>query len=115
MQSLKFLTQKLYGIIKSCACANGSVERRFPRYKKEDAASPTVLTEAVFIIGAIEAHDGTVVAYFDNPGANLHGDCSGKEGKFMLLKGQLAELMVLIEPRLCREYVTYSSMGALML
>ncbi len=33
----------------------------------------------------------------------------------MLLIGKLAELMVLIEPKLDREYVTYSHMGVIIL
>ncbi len=33
----------------------------------------------------------------------------------MLLKGQLAEIMVLVEPKLYREYVTYSASGVPML
>ncbi len=33
----------------------------------------------------------------------------------MLLEGKIAKLMVLVEPKLWREYVTYSSSGVLML
>ncbi len=33
----------------------------------------------------------------------------------MLLEGQLAELMVLVEPKMYHEYVTYSSLGVPML
>ena len=47
-----------------------------------------------------------MIACFDIPGAFLHADC--EEGDtFMLLRGQLAELMVLIDPKLYREYVRY--------
>ena len=80
-----FLTKKQDGRIKLRACADGSVERRCPGYKKEDMALPTVSTEAVFITGAIEAHEERTVACFDTPGAYLHADCSGKGEKFMLL------------------------------
>ena len=76
---------------------------------------PTVATESVFITGAIEAHEGRVVACFDIPGAYLHADFSGKGEKFMLLEGQLAILMVLVEPNMYREYVTYSPSGVPML
>ncbi len=72
---------------------------------------PTVSTEAVFVTGAIESHEGRIVACFDIPGAYLRADCSGKGEKFMLLEGQLAELMVLVEPKLYRTYVTYFSLG----
>ncbi len=95
MQLLMFLTKKQDGRIKSRAWADGSVKRRCPGYKKEDAALPRVSTEAVFITGEIEAHKERVVAYFAIPGMYLHTDCTVKGEKFMLLKGQLAELMVL--------------------
>ncbi len=47
-----------------------------------------------------------IIACFDIPGAFLHADC--KEGHtYMKLREKLAELMVLIEPKLYREYVRY--------
>ena len=94
-----FLVEKRDGRIKSRACADGSAQRRRPGYKKEDSASPTVSTEAVFITTAIEAHENCRVACFDIPGAFLHADCKDKD-TFMLLRGQLDELMVLVDPKL---------------
>ncbi len=73
---------------------------------------PTIATESVFITGVIEAHEGRRVACFDIPGAYLHADCSGKGEKFMLLEGQLAELMVLVEPKMYHEYMTYLPQGS---
>ena len=100
MRSQIFLTKKWDGRIKSQACADGYVEIRCPGYKKEDTALPTISTEAVFITGAIEVHEGRIVACFDILGAYLHTDCSKKGEKFILLEGQLSELVVLVEPRL---------------
>ncbi len=86
--------------------ADGSVQRRHPGYKKEDSVAPTVSTDGVFITGAIEAWEERIVACFDIPGDFLHADC--KEGHtYVKLCGKLAELMVLIEPKLYREYVRY--------
>ncbi len=76
------------------------VSRKTPRVTKEDKASPTGSTETVFITGVIEAHKGRMIACFDIPGAYLHADCTGDGDKFMLLKGQLAEILVLVEPKL---------------
>ena len=111
---LMFLVEKRDGRIKSHACADGSVQKRRPGYVKEDSASPTVSTEAVFITAAIEAHENCNMACFDIPGAFLHADCED-ENTFMLLRGQLAELMVLVDPKLYLEYVRYSPSGQAML
>ncbi len=91
------------------------VSREDTQGKKEDVALQTSSTEAVFISGAIEVHEGSIVACFDITCAYLHADCSGKGEKFMLLEGQLAELMVLVEPKLYREYVLYSPSGVTIL
>ncbi len=61
--------------------------------------SPTVATESIFITGAIEAHEGRKVNYYDIPGAYLHANCKD-EDTCMRLDGQLTELMVLVEPKL---------------
>ena len=109
-----FLFEKCDGRLKSRACADGSTQRRRPGYKKEDSTSPTISTEAVFITAAIEAHENRKVACFDIPGAFLHADCED-ENTFMLLRGQLAELMILVNPKLDYEYVRYSPSGQAML
>ena len=69
---------------------------------KEDSVPPTVLTEAVFITAAIEAHENQEVACFNIPGAFLHADCKGGD-RYTLLKGKLDELMVLDDPKLYQE------------
>ena len=68
--------------------------------------SPTVLTDGVFITVAIEAWEEQIIACFNILGAFLHVDCKERD-MFMLLHGQLAELMVLIEPKLYRGCVRY--------
>ena len=62
--------------------------------------------DGVFITRAIKAWEERIIACFDIPGAFLHADC--KEGHtYMKLCGKLAELMVLIKPKLYCEYVRY--------
>ncbi len=60
-------------------------------------------------------HEGRIVACFDIPGAHLYADCSGNGKKFMLLEGQLSELMVLVDLKMYHKYVTYSPSGVPML
>ena len=111
LRSLLFLTKKRCGRIKSRFCADGSVQRKYTA--KEDATSPTVITDSIFITGAIEAHEGREVMVMDLPGAFLHAD--NDEETYMLLKGQLAELMAKIEPSLYRPYIFTNSKGESML
>ena len=69
------------------------------------------------ITGAIEAHEERVTATIDMPGAflNAYLDTVTDEEVLMLLKGKLAEIMVMVQPKLYRKYVTYNSKGNLML
>ena len=103
--SLMFLKEKDTGEIKGRACANGSVQRKY--IKKEDAASPTASTEALFICAAVTALEERAVAILDLPGAFLHADID--EDVIMSLEGPLAELMVKVDPKLYREYITVTS------
>ena len=63
----------------------------------------------MFITSAIEAHEGRDVITMDMPGAFLHADTD--EEVHMLLRGQLAELMVKIDPKLYRPYITKNGRG----
>jgi hypothetical protein len=78
-------------------------------YKKEDATSPTVHNESVFITAAIDANEGRDVMILDIPGAFLHA--LTKDEIIMLLRGPLAETMVLIDPERYRPYITYDKKG----
>jgi hypothetical protein len=109
--SLMFLTEKRNGDVKGRACADGRKQRE--DFTKQDATSPTVSNEAIFLTALIEALEERDVACFDIPGAFLHAETD--EDVIMLLKGRLAELMVMVEPSLYRKYVTFSSKGEPML
>ena len=69
------------------------------------------------VTSAIEAKEGRDVAIIDIPGVYLHTyiDKWGNEKIIMLFKGKLAELMVMVDPKLYRKYVTYDSKGNTML
>ena len=72
LSSLMFMMQKRCGRVKSRACVNGSKQREWIR--KEDAASPTVMTDSVMLTSLIEAHEYRKVITLDIPGAFLHTD-----------------------------------------
>jgi hypothetical protein len=107
LSSLMFLTEKRCGKIKSKACVNGSTQRDY--IPKETTASPTVMNDSVMITSAIEAHEGRKVVTMDIPGAFLHADLD--EEVVMLLRGQLADLMVQVDPELYGPYLIKSAKG----
>ena len=69
LTSPMFLTEKHSGEVKACACANGSTQ--CTTVAKEEAAAPTVTSEAIFIQCTIFAHEQQDVASCDIPGAFL--------------------------------------------
>ena len=107
LSSLIFLKEKSTGEIKSRTCINGAPQRSY--IKKEDAASPTAATDSVFMVGAINAYENRDVATMDLPGAFLN--TLTDEQVFMVLKGELCELMVQVDPKIYRKYVTRDKKG----
>jgi hypothetical protein len=69
LSSLMFLTEKHTEEVKAHACANGSVQRQ--HVAKEEAAAPTVTSEAIFVQSTIYAHENRNVVTSDIPGALL--------------------------------------------
>jgi hypothetical protein len=107
LSSLMFLTEKRDGVVKARTCANGSTQRQ--HIAKEEATSPTVTTEAIFLQSTIFAHENRDVATCDIPGAFLHAD--NPDYVLMRLDGILAELMVKVAPNIYRQYVTQNAKG----
>jgi hypothetical protein len=107
LSSLMFLTKKRTGEIKARACANGSVQRQ--HIAKEEAAAPTVTTEAIFVQGTIFAHEHRDVATCDIPGAFLQAD--NPDYVLMHLDGILTELLVKVALRMYRKFVTTDAKG----
>ena len=67
LSALLFLTEKRDKSIKARACADRRKQHQWT--SKNDAASTTVSTQAIFMTGAIDAHEGCDVATMDLPGA----------------------------------------------
>eukprot|EP00804_Cyclotella_cryptica_P011846 CCRYP_015373-RA/>CCRYP_015373-RA protein AED:0.38 eAED:0.38 QI:0/-1/0/1/-1/1/1/0/189 len=104
---LIFLKEKDTGEIKGRTCINGAPQREYIR--KEDATSPTVVTDLVFLTGAVDAHQKKDVAFIDLPGAFLH---TLTDKKFiMVFRGKLCELMCMIDPKLYRKYICKDKRG----
>ena len=108
-----FIVENLNGVVKSRKCAVGSKQRTFPGYVKSKWAYPTVSTDAVIITSTIEAHEGRDVSVIDLPNAFLSAD--NNEQTLLLLKGNLAELMVQIDPQMYRKHIITNSKGEPML
>ena len=64
---LVFLKKKRCGTIKGRGCANGCKQRA--HITKEQSTSPTISTEAVFLMAVVDAWENRKVAVLDLPGA----------------------------------------------
>jgi hypothetical protein len=107
LASLIFLKEKANGDITSRTCVNGAPQWAYIR--KEDASSPTVMTDSVFIVGAADAFEGRATAACDLPGAFLH--TISDEKVIMVLRDELCDLMVKVNPQLYRKYVSRNRKG----
>ena len=65
-----FLKEKRSGKVNVIACVNGALQRAY--ISKEDALSPTVANESVFITSVIADNKKLFVRCYDVPGASLH-------------------------------------------
>eukprot|EP00178_Gracilaria_changii_P013526 TRINITY_DN381_c1_g1_i1.p1 TRINITY_DN381_c1_g1~~TRINITY_DN381_c1_g1_i1.p1 ORF type:complete len:1004 (-),score=118.29 TRINITY_DN381_c1_g1_i1:1292-3985(-) len=99
LQYLMFLKRKRDGRVKGRGCADGRKQRQDA--KKGDASSPTISTEAVFLILTIAAKEGRDVMTMDICGAFLQAQLKG-ERVHVRFEGRMAELLALIDPKLYR-------------
>ena len=104
---LLFLKEKQTGKIKGRACINGAPQQAY--IPKEDAASPTVLTESTFVRAAIAASEKRKVRCVDIPSAFMNTGVD--KDVLMVLKGELADMMIQIAPQVYRKYVTINKKG----
>ncbi len=107
LSSLLFLKEKQTGKIKGRACIIGAPQQAY--IPKKDAASPTVSTESTFVMAAIAANKKRKVRCFDIPSACVNTDVD--EDVLMVLKGELADMMIQIAPQVYRKYVTINKKG----
>jgi hypothetical protein len=107
LSSLLFLKEKQTEKIKGRACINRAPQQAY--ILMEEAASPTVLTESTFIMAAIAAHEQRAMRCYDIPSAFVNMDVD--KDMLMVLKGELAEMMIKIAPQVYRKYVTVGRKG----
>ena len=93
---LMFLKQKRNGTIKGRGCADGRRQRVFTA--KEEASSPTVATESVFLSCTVDAMERRDVGIVDIPNAFLQGEMDEDDVVYMRLDGTLADLLVKLDP-----------------
>ena len=70
LSSLMFLKEKRSGKVKGRACVNEAPQRAY--IHKEDASSPTVAKDSVFITSVIAANEERFLRCYDVPGSFLH-------------------------------------------
>ena len=107
MESLIFLTEKRDGRIKARTCANGSKQRLW--MSKDEAASPTVMLESLFLSACIDAKEGREVAVIDIPNAfiqTLNEKLNeSHETDIMKIRGALADMLVEMDPEMYAPYL----------
>jgi hypothetical protein len=91
---LMFLKRKRCGKIKGRGCADGRKQRAYTA--REDAASPTVATESIFLTAVIDALEGRDVAVIDVPGAFMQADMD--ELVHIRFTGKMVDLLLEIDP-----------------
>src|SRR5210317_1489638 len=108
LESIMLLKQKRDGTIKGRNCADGRKQREFT--SKEEAASPTVKLESVFLTSVIEAHEGRDVTTIDIPNAFIQNKIENEADKVVMrMRGKLAEYLVLIAPQIYKPYVVFEN------
>ena len=107
LSSLLFLKEKQTGKIKGRACINGAPQCEY--IPKEEAALPTVSMESTFITAAIAAKEKRKVQCYDIPSAFVNTDVD--KDVLMVLRGELADMMVQKAPQINRKYVTVDRKG----
>ena len=109
LESIMTVKEKRTGDLKGRFVVDGSKQRG--SIPKEEAASPTVALDSVFLTAAIDAHEGRDVAVVDLPGAYLSVSLDESDTVDMVLRGTMAELMALTAPQVYRKYVAVDGRG----
>jgi hypothetical protein len=91
---LMFMKRKRCGRLKGRGCADGRKQRKFTA--REDAALPTVSTEAIFLTAVIDAFEKRDVAIIDLPGAFMQADMD--EQVHVRFVGTIVDLLLEIDP-----------------
>jgi hypothetical protein len=88
------------------ACANGSTQREYTN--RDEAASPTAMTESILLTATIDAKQRRDVMTADIPNAFVQTDINEREkGEQIVMKicGQLVDMLVNLSPETYADYV----------
>jgi hypothetical protein len=108
MESLIFLTEKRSGEVKARMCANGSIQRAY--ISKEDASSPTAMTESILLTAAIDAKQKRDVMTADVPNAFVQTEIDrGGVRIIMKIRGPLVDMLLEIDQTTYQDYVVYEN------
>jgi hypothetical protein len=99
---LMFLKRKRCGKVKGRGCADGRKQHRYT--DRADTASPTVATEAVFLMAVIDALENRDIAVVDIPGAFMQVNLDN-EMIHVRLTGKMVELLLKIIHELYESYL----------
>jgi hypothetical protein len=99
---LMFLKRKRCGKVKGRGCADGRKQCRYTN--RADAASPTVATEAVFLMAVIDALENRDVAVVNIPGAFMQVNLDD-ETIHVCLTGKMVELLLEIDHKMYKPFL----------
>ena len=108
MESLISLVEKRDGTVKGRTCANGSTQREYT--EREEAASPTVMTESIIITGVIDAKQRRDILTADIPNAFVQTEVDKKEvGQRIIMKihGPLVDILIELSAETYASHVVY--------
>jgi hypothetical protein len=103
-----FLVEKRDGTVKGRTCANGSTQREY--MDRDEAASPTAMTESIIITGVIDAKQRRDVMTADIPNALVQTEIGEKEiGERIIMKIRrpLVDMLIELSPETYAEFVVY--------
>jgi hypothetical protein len=102
LESFIFLAEKKDDQIKGRICANGSTQREY--VGRNQASSPTVSTESIFLTVTIEAEENRDIMTVDIPNAFVQTELNLQEEMiFMKIRGVLVDMLVEINPEMYKE------------
>lgn len=99
--AIALIDLKQSGRLKGWTVANGSVQRKY--IPEDDAASPTVCREAVFLTSAVDGWERQVVAIVDISGAFF-------QALIDVFEDKMVDIMISIKP-LYSDYIYITSTG----
>ena len=102
------MVEKRDGRVKARFCANGSTQREY--VDRDQAASPTVMTESIFITSAIDAKQERDVMTCDIPNAFVQTKIEEAlvgERIIMKIRGALTTILLEMDYNKYGDYITY--------